>query len=175
MTFKNREFCLKVIMLLFVANLVDGLRQTNDVSCFPASAAWRGGYARTRCSSRRKFPIRPLTASWPWKCRNRSDYPYRNLSLSVYCTLPGGIPLWPEYLHSLLWPAKRGMERQRLGQPLPDCISREQYRIETPGTYLFKEALYAARQHPAGNRGSRHQAVEIAEIPPFFVGRFPPV
>lgn len=137
--FKNREFCLKGIMLLFVANLWTACdRQTVYHAFRPLPL--EGWLRKDTLFFKAEVPDSLTYCKLAVEVRNRSDYPYQNLSLSVCCTPPDGIPLPADTLQLTLAGKTGAWKGNGWGGLYLTASHAGNVRIATPGTYLFKVA-----------------------------------
>ncbi|MCF0256076.1 gliding motility lipoprotein GldH [Bacteroides heparinolyticus] len=134
---KHRNLRLKGIILLFVASLWTACdRQTVYHAFQPLPSK---GWQRTdtlffKAEVNDSLTLYRLSV----EVRNRNNYPYQNLNLSVCCTPPDSVPLPADTLQLTLADKTGAWQGNGWGGLYLTDFPAGNIRIGKPGTYLFK-------------------------------------
>lgn len=136
---KNKVLCLKGIVLLFVASLLNACdKQTAYHSFRPLPSE---GWLREDTLF---FDVKVTDSLTYYKLslevRNRSDYPYQNLPLSICYTTEHALPLPADTLQLILADKEGIWKGDGWGGLYQAAFPAGSIRIGKPGTYRFKVA-----------------------------------
>ncbi len=137
--FKHRSFRLKCIILLFAAGLWTACDKQTVYHSF--SSLPTEGWKRLDTLF---FPVAVADSLTSYRLsvevRNRTGYPYQNLSLSICCNNPDGVLSYADTL-SLTLADKEGIWKGNgWGGLYQTAYPAGNIHIAKPGTYLFKIA-----------------------------------
>lgn len=135
--FKNSNFCLKSILLLFVASaLVACDKQTvyHSFRSIPAEGWQRKDTLSFNVEVPDSFTYYKLSVG----IRNRIDYPYQNLNLSISYNTPDSIPLPTDTLQLTLADKEGKWKGTGWGSLYQSEFPAGSIRVKSPGTYHFK-------------------------------------
>lgn len=136
---KNRNLCLKGIILLFVASLLSACDKQTVYHSFQSLPT--EGWLREDTLS---FDVKVTDSLTYYKLslevRNRSNYPYQNLPLSICYTTADSIPSPTDTIQLILADKEGIWKGDGWGGLYQTAVSAGSVRIGKPGTYLFKVA-----------------------------------
>lgn len=136
---KNRNFCLKGVILLFVASLWSACdKQTvyHTYQSLPTAGWHRNDTLHFDAEVSDSLTYYKLYL----EVRNRNNYPYQNLNLSIDCITPDTLSLPTDTLQLIL-ADKEGIWRgDGWGGLYQTAFPAGSIRIGRPGTYRFKVA-----------------------------------
>ena len=136
---KNRNLCLKGIILLFGASLLSACDKQTVYHSFQALPT--EGWLREDTLS---FDVKVTDSLTYYKLslevRNRSNYPYQNLPLSICYTTADSIPSPTDTIQLILADKEGIWKGDGWGGLYQTAVSAGSVRIGKPGTYLFKVA-----------------------------------
>lgn len=136
---KNRNLCLKGIILLFVASLLSACDKQTVYHSFQSLPT--EGWLREDTLS---FDVKVTDSLTYYKLslevRNRSNYPYQNLPLSICYTTADSIPSPTDTIQLILADKEGIWKGDGWGGLYQTAVPAGSVRIGKPGTYLFKMA-----------------------------------
>ena len=136
---KNRNLCLKGIILLFVASLLSACDKQTVYHSFQSLPT--EGWLREDTLS---FDVKVTDSLTYYKLslevRNRSNYPYQNLPLSICYTIADSIPSPTDTIQLILADKEGIWKGDGWGGLYQTAVSAGSVQIGKPGTYLFKVA-----------------------------------
>ena len=136
---KNRNLCLKGIILLFVASLLSACDKQTVYHSFQSLPT--EGWLREDTLS---FDVKVTDSLTYYKLslevRNRSNYPYQNLPLSICYTTADSIPSPTDTIQLILADKEGIWKGDGWGGLYQTAVPAGSVRIGKPGTYLFKVA-----------------------------------
>ena len=136
---KNRNLCLKGIILLFVASLLSACDKQTVYHSFQSLPT--EGWPREDTLS---FDVKVTDSLTYYKLslevRNRSNYPYQNLPLSICYTTADSIPSPADTIQLILADKEGIWKGDGWGGLYQTAVSAGSVQIGKPGTYLFKVA-----------------------------------
>lgn len=136
---KNRNLCLKGIILLFVASLLSACDKQTVYHSFQSLPT--EGWLREDTLS---FDVKVTDSLTYYKLslevRNRSNYPYQNLPLSICYTTADSIPSPADTIQLILADKEGIWKGDGWGGLYQTAVSAGSVQIGKPGTYLFKVA-----------------------------------
>ena len=136
---KNRNLCLKGIILLFVASLLSACDKQTVYHSFQSLPT--EGWLREDTLS---FDVKVTDSLTYYKLslevRNRSNYPYQNLPLSICYTIADSIPSPTDTIQLILADKEGIWKGDGWGGLYQTAVSAGSVRIGKPGIYLFKVA-----------------------------------
>lgn len=134
---KNRNLCLKGIILLFVASLLSACDKQTVYHSFQSLPT--EGWLREDTLS---FDVKVTDSLTYYKLslevRNRNNYPYQNLPLSICYTTEDSIPSPADTIQLILADKEGTWKGDGWGGLYQTAVSAGSVRIGKPGTYLFK-------------------------------------
>lgn len=136
---KNRNLCLKGIILLFAASLLSACDKQTVYHSFQSLPT--EGWLRKDTLS---FDVKVTDSLTYYKLslevRNRSNYPYQNLPLSICYTTADSIPSPTDTIQLILADKEGIWKGDGWGGLYQTAVSAGSVRIGKPGIYLFKVA-----------------------------------
>lgn len=133
---KNKNLCLKGIILLFVASLASACDKQTVYHAFRSLPA--EGWLRRDTLA---FDVQVSDSMTYYKLslqvRNLNNYPYRNLPLTV-CHIADSIPSPTDTVQFILADSKGNWTGKGWGGLYQTSVSVGSIRIDRPGTYRFK-------------------------------------
>lgn len=136
---KNRNLCLRGIILLFAASLLSACDKQTVYHSFQSLPT--EGWLRKDTLS---FDVKVTDSLTYYKLslevRNRSNYPYQNLPLSICYTTTDSIPAPADTIQLILADKEGVWKGDGWGGLYQTAVSAGSIRIGKPGTYLFKVA-----------------------------------
>ncbi|WP_418698128.1 gliding motility lipoprotein GldH [Bacteroides sp.] len=136
---KNRNFCLKGIILLFVASALGACDKQTVYHAFQSLPTEGWQRKDTLCFSAEisdSLTYYKLSV----EIRNRNNYPYQNISLSVSCDAPDAQSLLADTLQFTLADKEGIWKGDGWGGLYQSSFPAGSVRIGKPGIYLFKIA-----------------------------------
>ena len=136
---KNRNLCLKGIILLFAASLLSACDKQTVYHSFQ-SLPTKGWLRKDTLS----FDVEVTDSLTYYKLslevRNRNNYPYQNLPLSISYTDGDSIPSATDTIQLILADKEGIWKGDGWGGLYQTATSAGSIRIKSPGTYRFKVA-----------------------------------
>lgn len=136
---KNRNFGLKSIILLFVASALSACNEQTVYHVFQ-SIPTEGWQREDTLCFRAEVPDSLTYYKLSIEIRNRNNYPYQNINLSVSCTAPDGKSLPADTLQLILADKEGIWKGDGWGGLYQSAFPAGSVQIDKPGTYLFKVA-----------------------------------
>lgn len=136
---KNRNLLLKSLILLLAASLFGACDKRKVYHAYQSlpDEGWRR--TDTLCFSA-EVPDSQTYCKLSVEVRNRNDYPYQNLLLSIGCTTPDSLSSPTDTLHLTLADEEGIWKGKGWGGLYQNSFPAGSVRIGKPGTYLFKIA-----------------------------------